>query len=142
MSDEKQNEKTVPIGPQELEKIFKDAHEFSEFIKNLRSGTLDKYFERDRKRSGGTPGSLVAKDIRQPDLELQKINFIEKLKRIRPKMNSGGTPPIHPLETLDKEGQLRYWVNLLENIASNSYEDYLLDQARADLEKFLKSKGK
>ena len=66
MDQIKEKKKYIELTPDIIDILVSDKDEYDAFLKALREGTTDKFFERDRKYNGGIVGSLMDKDIRQP----------------------------------------------------------------------------
>lgn len=61
---EKSKTKIIEIGPKELDQLFKDEYEYQRILEELIKGKDP--FNRTSKASGGSIGSLMDKDLRQP----------------------------------------------------------------------------
>lgn len=124
---EKQEEK--PIVKLDPDKVNELVQQFADYLVKVSKG----YFDRDRKNRGG---SIIDKGIQQP----VKDPVTSAIFRIRKGYEDGG-PPIHPLEELDPEGRLKWWINFLTP-PRDDYQDYLRDQLEADLAKLQKTRAK
>jgi len=72
---EEKQKKYIELTPNIIEQLVNDKDEYDLFLKSLREGTTDDFFNRDKKALGGlaeeperrSVGSLMDNDIRQPE---------------------------------------------------------------------------
>ena len=109
----------------DLAKILQEYHDF---LKKLNEQEKDKELLREKKRSGGSVGSLMDKSLNIQPKELRNL-----VKKIRVNLESGGNPT-------NKKEELEYMVSLLSGMKTLTFDDAdLLEKLLEQLKNYKKN---
>ena len=120
-------EDLIDTKPVDLAEILQEYHDF---LKKLNEQEKDKDKEplREKKRSGGSVGSLMDKSLNIQPKELRNL-----VKKIRVNLESGGNPT-------NKKEELEYMVSLLSGMKTLTFEDAdLLEKLLEQLKNYKKN---
>jgi hypothetical protein len=118
-------EDLIDTKPVDLTKILQEYHDF---LKKLNEQEKDKEQSREKKRSGGSAGTLMDKSLNIQPKELRNL-----IKKIRVNLESGGNPT-------NKKEELEYMVSLLSGMKTLTFEDAdLLEKLLEQLKNYKKN---
>jgi hypothetical protein len=111
--------------PVDLAKILQEYHDF---LKKLNEQEKEQEPIKEKKRSGGSVGSLIDKSLHIQPKELRDL-----VKKIRVNLESGGNPT-------NKKEELEYMISLLSGMKTLTFEDAdLLEKLLEQLKNYKKN---
>ncbi len=118
-------EDLIDTKPVDLAKILQEYHDF---LKKLNEQEKDKEPLREKKRSGGSAGTLMDKS-----LNIQPKELLNLVKKLRVNLESGGNPT-------NKKEELEYMISLLSGMKTLTFEDAdLLEKLLEQLKNYKKN---
>jgi len=133
MPDDTKPKKYFELSPEDISKIIANDHdEYNAFLKAMREGKLDEFFDRDKKAMGGQVGSLMDKPLYTPSAAQVQDTINILRDGVRQRFAEGGDSNFPGPD--DPIGQTKYMISILTP-PKDSYQAFLLESLEADLKK-------